>query len=105
MVCSRFPNTIFLEIFPDLAFQPRLLYEFLFEGDGADRAAVIGLIRQGSQGWGRKQISLIVIRSAHISVPDRPLRVRSVRSGATGVARVGISTPQGQHNLPIDIKL
>ena len=36
----------FLGFFPNLAFQPSLLWRKLFEGDGADRAAVIGLIRQ-----------------------------------------------------------
>ena len=28
MVCSRFPSAIFLGTFPDLAFQPRLIYDF-----------------------------------------------------------------------------
>ena len=37
----------FLGIFADLAFQPDLLWWEIFEGDGADRAWVIGLIRQG----------------------------------------------------------
>ena len=44
MVCPRFLSTIFLGVLPDLAFQPGLLN---FEGNGADQAAVIGLIWQG----------------------------------------------------------
>ena len=51
VVCSRFPNTIWWKS---------------FEGDGADRAGVIGLIQQGFVRWGWEQISLIVIGSVQI---------------------------------------
>ena len=66
MACSRFPNTIFSWDFPRFGHFNLVCYEKMFEGDGADRAGVIGLIRQGSQVWGWKQISLIVIGSVQI---------------------------------------
>ena len=47
MACSRFPNTILSWDFPRFGHFNLVCYEEIFEGDGADRAGVIGLIRQG----------------------------------------------------------
>ena len=47
MACSRFPNSIFSWDFFRFGHFNLVCYEEIFEGDGANRAGVIGLIRQG----------------------------------------------------------
>ena len=48
MACSRFPNSIFSwDFFFRFGHFNLVCYEEIFEGDGANRAGVIGLIRQG----------------------------------------------------------
>ena len=47
MACSRFPNTIFSWDFARFGISAWSAMMKSFEGDRADRAGVIGLIRQG----------------------------------------------------------
>ena len=60
-------------------------YDEIFEGDGADRAGVIGLIRQGfaSVGLEADQPDRDRVRSDQGFLIGRPIGVRSVRSGTT----------------------
>ena len=66
MACSRFPNTIFSGIFPDSAFQSSLLWWKCLRETGLIAQRWLGWSGKVSQGWGWKQISLIVIGSVQI---------------------------------------
>ena len=83
MACSRCPSTIFSWDSSRFCMSAWPAMMRTIEGTRADRAGVIGLIRQV---WGWRQISqacLIVIGSVQIRVPDRAIGVRSVRRGTT----------------------
>ena len=83
MACSRFPNPTFSWDFPDLAFQLGLLWWKSFEGRGwsgrSDRADP-ARFRKGGVGSRSAWSWSDQFRSG---LPDRPIGVRSVRSGTT----------------------
>ena len=81
MACSRLPITKFSWIFSQFFISAWSAMMNIFEGDGADRAAVIGLVRQGFARVGLEADQ--PDRDRVNSDPDRPIGVRSVRSGTT----------------------